>query len=123
MKFTINFPSNSPAPGILTIIFPSDLDISSASCDVLCTKIGSNISFSISSWSSSLVTTISAVINGPSFKPINDFILELVNENNFKSLYQIKSSWTNNIASIFTTSVSAVDAYRGENALFKFNIS
>lgn len=75
VKFTISFPLSSPAPGTLTIIFPNDLDISTSSCDISCTKIGNNISFSILSWSSSLVTTISGVINGPSFKPIGDFIL------------------------------------------------
>lgn len=75
VKFTISFPSSSPAPGTLTIIFPNDLDISASSCDISCTKIGNNISFSILSWSSSLVTTISGVINGPSFKPVGDFIL------------------------------------------------
>ncbi len=123
IQFTINFPSSSPAPSTLIIFFPNDLDISSASCDISCTKVGSNISFGITSWSSSLTTTISSVVNGPSFKPIGDFIVQLINENNFGSLYQTKSSWINNIASTFTTNVSSADAYRGENALFKFNIT
>lgn len=123
VNFKINFPTNSPVNSTLTIVFPLDLDISSATCDISCTKIGNNISFNIVTWSSSLETTISNVINGPSFKPIGDFVISLANSNNFGSLYQIKPSWVNNIASSFLTSVSATDAYRGENALFKFNIT
>lgn len=123
VNFTINFPSSSPAPSTLTIVFPSDLDISSASCDLTCTKISNNISFNILTWSSTFTTTISNVLNAPSFKPIGDFIFHLSNTNDFESLNQIKSAWTNNLASSFTTNVNVVNAYRGENALFKFNIA
>jgi hypothetical protein len=34
-----------------------------------------------------------------------------------------KASWTNNIASSFSTAVSTGNAYRGESALFKFGIT
>ena len=63
------------------------------------------------------------MLNAPSFKPIGDFIVFLVNSNNYDSLYQAKSSWTNNVASTFVTDVSTGDAYRAENALFKFKLT
>ncbi len=49
--------------------------------------------------------------------------MNLINSLNFNSLYQIKSSWTNNIASTFTTQVSTGDSYRAENTLFKFKLT
>lgn len=113
VNFTIGFPQNSPVPSKLSIVFPLELDISSASCDIICTKIANKIDFIISSWSSTLFLSINNVINGQSYKPIGNFELLLVGSNGFSSLYQSVSSWVNNIPSSFGTSISSGDAYRG----------
>lgn len=50
-------------------------------------------------------------------------MLSLVNSNVYSSLYQTVNSWVNNVPSMFGTVVSSGDAYRGENAMFRFSLS
>ena len=43
--------------------------------------------------------------------------------NGYKSVYSLVTAWTNTLTSSFDTVVSSNDAYKGESALFKFQIS
>jgi hypothetical protein len=78
VSLVINFPLNFPSSGILTVVFPSILDLTSSSCDTNC-KISNSFRYNYSSSISSYNFTISNIKNGPSFQPIPNFIISLVN--------------------------------------------
>lgn len=106
----LTFPTNAPA-GQLTILVPSVLILSSASCSG-CTISSSNIYINVGILNN-LTITINNVTNVGSFKPVDDFIISLSNSGGYSSLYSKVTGWTNNQPSTYSTSVTGNNNYQG----------
>ena len=120
INLSLNFPSMSPT-GQLTMMVPSQLGLSSATCSG-CTIVPPLIYYNYSG-SSNLNVTISNVHNVASFKPVGGFTFRLSNGNNYASLQSSASSWTNSVSSSFVTTISGSNNYRGESNTFLFSMT
>lgn len=127
VEIDYTLPARSPN-GTITLTMPDVIDISGAACSggVVCTIIPPRITIGYTNLDSSTThpytLTLSNVRNAPSFKPVGNINMTLVSSDNFPSLSTTIATWTNIQLSSFTTSVSSDVGYRGENALFTFNI-
>lgn len=110
VTFLLTMPTGAPA-GDLIIVFPTELNIQSASCTE-CTIVSPNVMLSVSS-TTNLTLMINNIVNIGSFKPISNFTVTLTSSNNYLSVVSTKSGWTNTQKSSFITTVTGNNNYRG----------
>jgi hypothetical protein len=117
----LTFPTNTPA-GRLSILVPSELVITSATCSG-CTISSPYIYITFSPAVSNTTIVISNLVNVGSFKPLNSFIISLNSSDGYHSLYSTIPGWTNNQHSSFVTQVIGNNNYKGESNNFKFQLT
>ena len=121
INLLLGVPSGAP-DGKLTITVPTEIVITSATC-VGCTISPPYVYLTYSSNSSSLNIVLSNIVNVGSYKPIGKFYVALDNLAGESSLLSSIDGWTNNLPSLFTTSVTGNNNYRGESNTFRFQLS
>ena len=120
VSLAMTFPALAPG-GQLTVIVPSEIGLSSASCSG-CTIVPPNVYYAYNG-SSSLTLTLANVQNVASFKPVSNFTIKLANPSNYASLQFSAAGWTNSVASSFSTTVSGSNNYRGEANTFLLTLT